>query len=199
MQEQQRGIFGYLIAGVIAYLINILLSTTTTLTVTQTTFIAIYLIGNLIVYSIDIMFAKEKFSINGTLTVVPYTELATRFNWLLHSFYKQHFFRFLVTVVIDTIVGLTVLKFTIAYMDKLNILTNWKYRNYVVAFAVATLTYILYLHTLRFRWAYQTNTPLVLDILVMVWVSLALLIYATNQNFLQADLPWRFFYSTNKP
>ena len=196
--EKQRGLFGYVIAGIIAYYINILLSKTTTLSVTQTSFIAIYAIGNLIVYTFDILFAKDSFYINNQLTPVPHTDLATRAQWLLSSFLDKYFFRFLVTVVIDTIIGLTILRVVILYLDKLKIFPNWKYRNYLAAFVVATLTYILYLGTLRFQWAYQPNTPLILDITVMAWVSLALLIYATNQNFLQQDLPWRFFYAKDK-
>lgn len=199
MDEQDRGVFGYIVAGIIAYFINIFLSKTTTLTVAQTTFIAIYLIGNLIVYSFDILFAKKQFFIDGALQTIPYSELATRGYWLLHSFYQQFFFRFIVTVIIDTIVGLTILKFTIAYLDKLNILKDWKYRNYIVAFVIATLTYVLYLGTLRFRWAYQQKTPVYLDILVMAWVSISLLIYtAANQSFTQKDVAWRFFYANNK-
>lgn len=198
MGEQDRSIYGYLVAGTIAYLINILLSNVTTLTVTQTTFISIYLIGNLIVYGFDILFAKEKFVIDGKMMEVPYSDLATRAKWLLSSLYQHYFFRFLTTVVIDTLVGLTILKFTINYLDRLKILPNWKYRNYVVAFMVALATYILYLRTLQFNWAYQANTPILLDILVMAWVSLALLIYASNQTFLQQNIPWRFFYTNTK-
>lgn len=196
--EKQRGLFGYVIAGIIAYYINVILSKTTKLSVTQTSFIAIYAIGNLIVYSFDILFAKDSFYINNKLVTVPHSDLATRAQWLLSSFFDQTFFRFLVTVIIDTIIGLTILRFVILYLDKLKILPNWKYRNYLAAFVVATLTYILYLGTLRFQWAYQPNTSLFLDITVMAWVSLALLIYATNQNFLQQDLPWRFFYANDK-
>lgn len=196
--EQSRGFFGYLVAGVISYYLNIFLSKTTSLTVTQTSFISIYVIGNLILYSTDILFAKEKFNIENVYKKVDYNDISTRFNWLIHSLYQKYFFKFLATVIIDTIIGLTVLKLVIEKLDELNILKDWKYRNYFVAFIVATFTYILYLSTLRFKWAYSHEDNIILDILVMVWVSIIILIAATNRNIFQTNVNWRLMYKQEK-
>lgn len=196
--EQSRGVIGYVIAGTIAYYLNILLSKTTKLTVTQSTFISVYVIGNVLLYSFDILFSKEKFLINNKYTEVPYTEIKTRGLWLLQSLYQKYFFKFLATVIIDTIVGLTLLKITIDKLDELNILKTWKYRNYVVAFIVATITYILYLSTLRFKWAYSHEESIILDILVMAWVSILILVAATNRNILQSNVSWRILYKQEK-
>jgi len=192
--EQSRGIIGYLVAGSISYYLNIYLSKTTKLSVTQSSFIAIYIVGNVLLYSFDIMFAKEKFFINNVYQTVPYTEFITRGKWLLESLYQKYFFRFLVTVIIDTIVGLAVLKLVIEKLDSLKILTNWKYRNYVIAFIIATITYVLYLSTLRFKWAYNHEESIILNILVMAWVSIVILVASTNINILQKDVNWRMLY-----
>jgi hypothetical protein len=200
--EQGRGVFGYLGASIISNYLNILLSKYTKLSVTQSTFLTVYVIGNIIIYSSDILFAKEKFHIEnykGILNyngIVPYSDLKTRGLWLLQSFYKKYFFRFLVTVVIDTIIGLTLLRYTLKKLDELNILVKWKYRNFIVVAIVSAFTYFLYLSTLRFKWAYQYEESPIMNILVMIWVSLALLITAsTNPSINHEPTPkWRNMY-----
>lgn len=201
--EQGRGIFGYLSAAILAYYLNIYLSRISTLTVTQSTFLSIYVVGNLIVYSSDILFAKKSFSLplyNGVKNYVgevPYTDFSTRGYWLLTSFYKKYFFRFLITVVIDTIIGLSLLKFTIKKLDELEIFMKWKYRNFVVAAIVSAFTYFLYLSTLRFKWAYHDEENPLMNILVMIWVSLALLVSASTNPLLVStnNTPkWRNLY-----
>ena len=108
--------------------------------------------------------------------MVPYTDLKTRFIWLSQSFYQKYFFRFLITVILDTIIGLSLLNFAIYKMDQYQLFTQWKYRNLIVAAIVAAFTYFLYLSTLRFEWAYEYNENPLLNILVMIWLSLAILI-----------------------
>lgn len=200
--EQGRGIFGYIAAAIIANYLNVYLSKVTNLTLTQSTFLSIYIIGNIIVYSSDILFAKESFylekygGVKDYVGKVPYTDLSTRASWLVNSFYKKYFFRFLVTVVIDTIIGITLLKYTIKKLDDLHILPKWKYRNFIVATIVSAFTYFLYLSTLRFKWAYQYEENILMNILVMVWVSLALLISASTNPLLTSGngVKWRNLY-----
>lgn len=192
--EQSRAAFGYVLVAVLAYFLNIILAKTTKLTVTQTTFLAVYVIGNIVLYSFDMLFAKEAFVINGTLTPVSYMDFATRLQQLGISFFQKQFMRFLITVAIDTIVGLVLLKYAIEKLEALNILTQWKYRDYVVAVIVAAFTYILYLGTLRFQWAYQSDTSPMLDILVMAWLSILLILTASKPELLKTDLRWRFIY-----
>jgi len=196
--EQSRGIIGYLVACTISYYINIALSRTTKLSVTQSSFLSIYVIGNILLYSFDILFSKEKFFINNKYQEVAYSELKTRGLWLLKSLYQKYFFRFLVTVIIDTIVGLTILKIVIDKLDELKILKEWKYRNYVVAFIIATITYILYLSTLSFKWAYNHEETIILDILVMAWLSIVILIAATNRGLFEKKVNWRMLYRQEK-
>lgn len=174
--EQRRGIFGFIGSTFVANVLNFYLTKYSKLNVQQTTLISFYVVGNIILYSCDILFAKKDFFINGTYGPISYTDVKTRFLWLTQSFYQKYFFRFLVTVFLDTLIGLSILKYVVYKLDEYKILTQWKYRNLIVAAIVASFTYFLYLSTLRFRWAYEYKENQIMNILVMIWLSLAILI-----------------------
>ena len=191
--EKARGIIGYILAIILANSFNLILSNTTTLTIEQSTFISMYIIGSIIVYISDIIIAKDCFYINGKMTCVSHYDLSTRFNWFLSSLIDKYFFRFLITVIIDTIVGISILKYSIAALDEKKILTEWKYRNYVIVFVIAIFTYVLYLSTLRFDWAYSNEENVMLNILVIAWVSLAILI-SSQTTAMSSNVKWRNLY-----
>lgn len=184
--ERRKGVIGNIIAVIIANYLNFLLVKHTNLTIEQSTFISVYVVGNIIIYSSDILFAKEKFYLkeyNGVKNyygTVAYNDIATRTKWLGESLYNKYFFRFLLTVIIDTIIGITLLKYAIAQADRLNILVDWKYRNYIIVFIIAIFTYILYVSTLRFNWAYNYQENNLMNMLVIIWISLAILIISTK-------------------
>lgn len=192
--EQSRAAVGYIIVAVLTYYLNIFLAKTTDLTVTQTTFLAVYIIGNLVLYSFDMLFAKESFYIDGKLQIVPYTDVLTRLQLLGESFFHKQALRFIVTVSIDTIVGLVILKYVIDKLEELKLFPTWKYRNYIAAVLVAAFTYVLYLGTLRFKWAYQHESTPMMDILVIAWLSIILLLVASNPKILKSDIKWRMLY-----
>jgi hypothetical protein len=201
--EQRRGIFGYLGSAVIANILNTFLSKYTQLSIQQSTFMSVYVVGNIILYSFDILFAKEKFNLatyKGTSPfygVVPYTDIQTRLKWLGQSLYQKYIFRFLATVILDTIIGLSLLRFTIDKLDQFEILKTWKYRNIIVATVVSAITYLLYLSTLRFKWAYEYKEQPIMNILVMVWLTLAILITVSNvpsKDSVPENLRWRLLY-----
>ena len=191
--EKQRGIIGYILAIILANTVNLILSNTTTLTIEQSTFISMYIIGSLIVYISDIIIAKDCFYLNGKMTYVSHYDVSTRFKWFLTSLIDKYFFRFLITVIIDTIVGISILRYVIATLDEKKILTEWKYRNYVIVFVIAIFTYILYLSTLRFDWAYSNEENVMLNILVIAWVTLAILISSQTKS-ISSNVKWRNLY-----
>ena len=191
--EKERGIIGYILAIILANAFNLILSNTTTLTIEQSTFISMYIIGSIIVYTSDIIIAKDCFYINGKMRYVSHYDVSTRFNWFLTSLTDKYFFRFLITVIIDTIVGISILKYSIATLDDKKILTEWKYRNYVIVFVIAIFTYVLYLSTLRFDWAYSNEENVMLNILVIAWVSLAILI-SSQTTAISSNVKWRNLY-----
>ena len=191
--EKSRGMIGYILAIIIANTFNIIISNTTTLTIEESTFISMYLIGSVIVYTSDILIAKDNFYIDGKLKYVSHYDISTRFNWFIHSFADKYFFRFLMTVIIDTIVGISILKYSIYTLDDAKILTKWKYRNYLIVFFISIFTYVLYLSTLRFDWAYSDDENVMLNILVIAWVSLAILI-SSKTTHMSSTVKWRNLY-----
>lgn len=191
--EKSRGIIGYILAIILANTFNIILTNTTTLTIEQSTFISMYIVGSIIVYTSDIIIAKDCFYINGKMRYVDHFDLSTRFNWFLTSLTDKYFFRFLMTVIIDTIVGISILKYAIATLDSKKILTKWKYRNHLIVFVIAIFTYVLYLSTLRFDWAYSNDENVMLNILVIAWVSLAILI-SSQSITVSSPVKWRNLY-----
>ena len=193
--EKGRGIIGYILAIIIANSINIALTKYTSLTIEQSTFISMYLIGSTIIYSSDILIAKDLFYLkeyNGEINI-PHSDISTRTKWLLNSFADKYFFRFLITVIIDTIIGITLLRYCIKTADNLKLLPTWKYRNHIIVFIIAIFTYVLYLSTLRFDWAYQYTENILLNILVIAWASLAVLISSTT-NYTDTSVKWRNIY-----
>lgn len=191
--EKERGIIGYILAIILANTFNIILTNTTTLTIEQSTFISMYIIGSIIVYTSDIIIAKDRFYIDGKLRYVDHFDLSTRFNWFLTSLTDKYFFRFLMTVIIDTIVGISILKYAISTLDDKKLLIKWKYRNHVIVFVIAIFTYVLYLSTLRFDWAYSDDENVMLNILVIAWVTLAILI-SSQSTSITTPIKWRNLY-----
>lgn len=194
--EKARGIIGYILAIILANSVNLILSNTTTLTIEQSTFISMYIIGSIIVYISDIIIAKDCFYIDGKMTCVSHYDLSTRFKWFLSSLIDKYFFRFLITVIIDTIVGISILRYVITTFDEKKILTEWKYRNYMIVFVIAIFTYVLYLSTLRFDWAYSNEENVMLNILVIAWVTLAILISMASRQTkdMSSNVKWRNLY-----
>lgn len=191
--EKERGIIGYILAIILANAFNMVLTNTTSLTIEQSTFISMYIVGSLIVYTSDIIIAKDCFYIKGKMRYVDHFDLSTRFNWFLTSLTDKYFFRFLMTVIIDTIVGISILKYAIATLDDKKLLINWKYRNHLIVFVIAIFTYVLYLSALRFDWAYSNDENVMLNILVIAWVTLAILI-SSQTTTVTTPVKWRNLY-----
>jgi hypothetical protein len=193
--EKGRGIVSYILAIIIANSLNIILTRYTSLTIEQSTFISMYLIGSLMVYSGDILIAKDAFYFKeyGKVVTVPHRDILTRGRWLIGSFVDKYFMRFIITVIIDTLIGLALLRYAIKTADNLEILPNWKYRNHLIVFIIAIFTYILYLSTLRFDWAYVHKEDMMLNILMIAWASLAILVY-TSASPASTNIKWRNLY-----
>lgn len=193
--EKGRGIISYVLAIAIANSLNVILTKYTTLTIEQSTFISMYLIGSIIVYSGDILIAKDSFYLKeyGKVVSVPHTELLTRGRWLLNSFADKYFLRFIITVIIDTLIGIALLRYAIKTANDLDILPKWKYRNHLIVFIIAIFTYILYLSTLRFDWAYVHEEIMMINILMLAWASLAILVY-TSASSPSSPVKWRNLY-----
>jgi hypothetical protein len=141
-----------------------------------------YLLGGVLGYSLDILLAKRDFVVDGGAAPVrvPYRDLGTRLRWLLRSFAHRYFFRFVVTVIIETLTSLAMLAALIRAMNAHAFLPGWKLRDPIVAVAVAFLNFWLFGNVLRFDWAYREAEQPVLNVVVLMWMTLGMLVFAAT-------------------
>jgi hypothetical protein len=151
---------------------------------------AIYVIGNLLTYCFDILFAKRVFYVEKGFAgskgpyegPVPYTAVGVRLMWLLRSMAGPQFFRFVVSVVIDTLVGLAILKTSLELLDEHEILMEYRtYRDFAVVSVISLATFFLFVNVLRFDWAYtdgSNGNDHIMNIVVLAWLALAMMMFA---------------------
>ncbi len=152
------------------------------LNIQQSTGLSIYVVGNLVGYVLDLLFAKRKLYMkdeNGKPKLIK--NFNDRVIFLLFSFYNKYFFKFLILCIIDTAIGLILLKYAILMLDKHKILVDFKYRNLLLALIIPAITFGLYVNQLRFNWAYEFKENLILSIIMYMWLTIILL-FTININ-----------------
>ena len=187
-KEKNKGILTSFISFLIANILNTFLNTNLDMDIQKSTFLSLYLFGNILGYSLDMVFAKEKLFINNKYGKVPLSDYNTRLNFLIKSFFNKYFIRFMILSIIDSIIGLILLKFIIKLMDKYEILIDWKYRDVGIAAVVVAFTYNLYLNQLRFDWSYEYKENLLLNILIYVWFTLIILIVVRTDTSMNDEI-----------
>ena len=151
--------------------------------------LAVYVLGNLLTYWFDILFAKKVFTLpNGFRGYpgpfegpVPYSAFGVRFAWMLRSMVGPQFFRYVISVVIDTLTGLAMLKTALDVLDAYDILTDDRYklyRDFGVSSIISFLTFFLFANVLRFDWAYTSRDDHVMNIVVLAWLALSIMAFA---------------------
>ena len=176
--DQFKGMLASFCSGTIANTLNYILSTGFKWSIQSSTFLSLYIVGNLFAYIFDILFAKSHFwdsKLNKNI-FLPFTAFTPKFKWLLKSFIDKYFMKFFITVMIDSIIGVALLKYTIKQLNHYNILTTYKHRDLIVAAIVSAFTFVLYLNPLRFNWAYHNDENPVLNMIIIVWFTISLLI-----------------------
>lgn len=172
--EKMRGAVTSAVSGTTATALTILGVTVMGLSATTSATLFQFVLGSLLSYSLDILFAKARF---GGATV-PYTALGRRFRWLAGSLVHRPFFRFGITLIIETITGVALLKAAIRTMNRRRFMPNWKLRDAAAAVVVSVAVFLLFGNILRFDWAYSEADQPVLNIVVLMWMALALLAYS---------------------
>lgn len=168
---------------IISNLLNYILNIGFGINIQHSTGISVYLVGNILGYVLDLLFAKRKVYLNdknGNPKLVD--NLNDKVKFVLLSFFDKYFIKFLILCIIDTIIGLILLKYCIIILDKHKILMDFKYRNLFVALIIPTITFFLYVNQLRFDWAYEYNENFLLNVLMYVWLTIVLL-FAININY----------------
>lgn len=187
--EKIRGAMTSVFSGGVSGTLNVLGVTVLGLSAPLSAVLMLYLFGSVFGYTMDILFAKSNFCIpqgyNGKKPYqghVSYIDFAARGMWLLRSFVNKHFFRFVITVIIDTLIGLSLLHALTKYADDNNILTDFQYRNMFIAAAVSITTFFLFTNVLRFDWAYSDVESPLMDVVVLMWVAIVILVYAVTYS-----------------
>jgi hypothetical protein len=188
--EKSKGDITSIVSIIIGNILNIILNKYYHMGIHKSTFLSLYVIANSIAYILDILFAKEKLFIknyNGTSNYygnIPFNDYKIRLNFLLRSFLDKYFLKFIVLTIIDSIIGLTLLRFVIKLCDMYDILTEWKYRDLILAFIISSITFFLFVSKLRFDWSYEYKENFMLNILMYIWLSIILLIAVNIQNLI---------------
>lgn len=180
--EQNVGKLTSIVSVIVANVLNIFLNVGLGLNIQQSTGLSIYIVGNLVGYILDLLFAKRKLYMkdeNGKPKLIK--NFNDRVIFLLFSFYSKYFFKFLILCIIDTAIGLILLKYAILMLDKHKILVDFKYRNLLLALIIPAITFGLYVNQLRFNWAYEFKENLVLSIIMYMWLTIILL-FTININ-----------------
>lgn len=182
--EKFRGFFTSVASATIAGGLNVL-GTYMGLDPTLSVLVSVYLLGNAVAYVGDIMFAKEKFanldgrsSSSPSERVIPYDAYMQRLTWLLKSFTDRYFYRFVITVVLDTLVGISIIRASIDFLDDHDVLTEFMWRDLFVTGLVSVFTFFLYTNVLRFDWAYRSDTDLTMDMVVLVGMIVVMTVFA---------------------
>ena len=181
--EKLRGALAGAISGSTAAGLNLLGVTVMGLNDTMSALFFTFLGGSMLSYVLDILLAKRAFAMPGSGGLprdVPYAAIGKRARWLIRSFGRRFFFRFLVTVVIETLTGLAMLRAVIHELDTHGILPHWRLRNAFAAMAVAVVNFALFGNILRFDWAYNEQEHPILSMVVLMWMALAMLVYASS-------------------
>lgn len=189
--EKIRGMITSVVSGGVSGSLNLIGVAYLGMSAPLSAFLFLYVFGSVFGYSIDILFAKNNFTIksgnNGIKPFhgpVPYTDFRTRILWLLRSFIDKHFFRFVITVIIDTLIGLSILRALIDYMNDREILMDFAFRDVLVAGAVSIFTFFLYNNVLRFDWAYSDSEHPTMNVIVLMWVGIVLIIFSLSYSFM---------------
>jgi hypothetical protein len=139
------------------------------------------IIGNIIGYIADILFAKEKFIIGGESVILPITAYSERLIWLLHSLLSKSFFRYWIIVFIDIIMTITIVGYLVKYFDYHNLFKH-HLRNSAIVFGFTIASFLIYVNPLRFTWAYNESEDQVMNMLILMWFTISLLIFVSVKN-----------------
>lgn len=181
--EKNMGKVTSITSVIIANLLNYILNIGFGLNIQQSTGISLYFVGNILGYILDLLFAKKNLYLKDIYgKTIKVKDFNDRIKFILLSFIDKYFIKFIILCVIDTIIGLILLKYTIILLDQYKILVNFKYRNLIVALLIPSITFFLYVNQLRFDWAYEYKENFLLNILMYMWLTIVLL-FAINLNY----------------
>ncbi len=134
--------------------------------------VGLQILGSLISYSFDILFAKHKF--NGN--IVPYTYIPYRCKYLLKSFFSEMILRFVIAVIIMSITFYFSYKSWLDFAEKNKL--QFKYDKYVYAILISVGLYFLFNHIILFDYVYRDiERSLEIDMIIIGIMIVTLILY----------------------
>lgn len=133
-------------------------------------------IGNLMAFILDIILAKEKF--HGRK--VPYSDIRERALYMVKALLRPTFFRFVLAVIIDTLVVYQLFTFFRRWLDDRDI--HFRFRDQLVAATSVIITYVLYNAILRFDWVYIDEDTPMMNVVVIAWLALTIMMACISAN-----------------
>lgn len=134
-------------------------------------FIILFIFGNILSYSLDIIFAKKHFN----NVVVPYGEYTKRLIFLVKSYFSSQFYKFVLTIILDFIIIDALIKIIKKKLDEYNI--HFFYRDGILIGLLSLLTFLTYVNILRFSWAYVDESNPWIDITIYAWLFISVIVY----------------------
>lgn len=141
------------------------------------------LIGNLLSYVVDILFAKTTFKIHGQVQRVKFSNFRTRAHWLLKSFIRAPFAKFIIVGIIETFTVLMILDTFIDMSNKSKLLMDhYILRNTFLSIMAVAIVFLLFGNILRFDWAYSDADSFHLTANMLMWVSITILFFIIHKK-----------------
>ena len=176
-QQFVRGAIASMMATSIANFINWVFIKQTNTENKFMTFTNLFVLGNVLAYSLDILLAKTHFNDK----FVAYDNVNERLMYLFKSYLSSNFIKFLITVIIDVMLIYTIFEKIKAYFDRKNII--FKYRDSLIAGSISLMTFTLFINVLRFKWAY-VKSDFTTDLIVYAWLGISSMIFLNNNKFI---------------
>jgi len=164
--EYTRGILSSIISSIFSQIIIFLTQKTKLKHKEMILYILTFVVANLISYSADILLAKSDF--DGK--TIPIENISFRLKYLLEKLVSYQIVKFFILVLIDVKVVSTLYKKLRSFLDKKGI--KFKNRDQILMFFLTTLSFLLYGNMLRFNWVYVDEHNLVLDTLMLAWLTI---------------------------
>jgi hypothetical protein len=134
--------------------------------------LALQILGGIFAYSFDVVFAKEKF--NGI--EIPYSHLGYRTKYLLKSVFTEMVIRFIVAIIITSIVYFFIYKSFLKFAEENGF--TFRYYKYVYAVLISMSLYFLFNHIILFDYVYmETDRPITVDMTVIGIMLICLIAY----------------------
>lgn len=175
--EKMRGAGMSAISGTTAMLLNFFGIAVLGMNPLVSTAVFGHALGSVLSYSLDILFAKRDFN----MSPLPYSALRKRAAWLLKSFRRRFFYRYGITIIIETLTSILILGALIAWLDRHEVATDrLAVRDTLAAIASVVLVFVLFGNVLRFDWAYCEVEQPMLTMVVLAWVAITLAVFASS-------------------